>query len=126
MLSRFCRKLGCYLGLLAILMATLAPTVSHALAAAHEAAHHPDAACAGHAMHGTMPAGDDHSHSLAGHWQACGYCSLLAHLPVLPGIEPSFAVTIGAVRHRVAVRVESVRRVEPRAFGLPRAPPVSS
>lgn len=127
MLSRFYRKTGSLLGLLAILMATLAPAISQALAASREAPHHAMVNCPMQAApDGAAGHGKDGSHPLAGHWQACGYCSLLADMPVLPGVQPDFAVTVDAIQHRVATRFERVRRVEPRTSTQPRAPPVSS
>ncbi|WP_233864363.1 DUF2946 domain-containing protein [Paraburkholderia adhaesiva] len=125
MLSRFRQKLGCFLGLLAILMATLAPTVSQALPGTHEAGLHPGSHCFAHSTPGVTPDNGGTSHALAGHWQACGYCNLLAHMPALPSVEPAFAVTVWAIQHRVATRFESVRRVDPLASAQPRAPPVS-
>jgi len=77
-------------------------------------------------MHGAMhdPAGG--SHSVASHGDACGYCSLLAHMPAVTGVETPFAVTVWSIQHRVATRFESVRRAEPLTFAQARAPPVSS
>lgn len=57
---------------------------------------------------------------------ACGYCSLLAHMPVMPGVEALFSVAVRATQHTVATRFESVRRVEPLTFAQPRAPPFTS
>ncbi|MGF6807366.1 hypothetical protein OKW30_002492 [Paraburkholderia sp. Clong3] len=126
MLSCFCRKLGSYLGLLAILMATLAPTVSQALADRNEAGLPSASLCSAHSTPGNPPGNEDTSHSLAAHWHACGYCNLIAHMPVLPSVQPEFAVTVWAIQHRVATRFESIRRVEPLASAQPRAPPISS
>lgn len=125
-------------------MATLAPTISHSLAArngfetgegAHcsmpsmasmpemdamsampsmqdQASHDPGSK---HAQHAAMSDGD-----------ACGYCSLLAHMPAVPSVEALFFVTVRAVQHTVATRFERVRRVEPLTFAQPRAPPFTS
>jgi hypothetical protein len=57
---------------------------------------------------------------------ACGYCSLLAHLPAMPSVEALFVVAVRARQHTVATRFESVRRVEPLTFAQPRAPPLAS
>ncbi|MGF6410404.1 DUF2946 domain-containing protein [Paraburkholderia sp. MM5482-R1] len=126
MLSCFFRKLGSYLGLLAILMATLAPTVSQALADRNEAGLPSASLCSAHSTPGNPPGNEDTSHSLAAHWHACGYCNLIAHMPVLPSVQPEFAVTVWAIQHRIATRFESIRRVEPLVSAQPRAPPVSS
>lgn len=125
MLSRLSRKLGCVLGLLAILMATLAPTVSHALVDHHAAGLHPASHCSAHSTPGNAPVLKETHHSLIAHLQACGYCNLLAHTPVLPSVEPAFVVTASLIQHRVATRFDSVRRIEPLASAQPRAPPVS-
>jgi len=152
--SRFYRKIGSWLGLFAILMATLAPTISHTLAArsaesamAGEHCDMPSMASMG--SMDTMPAmdtmqedvphassvasstprqpGNDHTqHSTLSDGDACGYCSLLAHMPVVPSVEGLFVVTVRALQHTVATRFDSVRRVEPLTFAQPRAPPSAS
>ena len=175
MRSQVFRQWGVVLGMFAILMATLAPTVSQALVAIRGHAMNPHAHCAmpsatmpgmantasmsmsmvmnaGQASStpkdpmdsaGDMPmnmsmdmsAGMLHSdmrsdmhgdHHAMSHGDACGYCSLLAHLPVVPIVSTPFAVTVWAIQHRVATRFDSVRRAEPLTFAQPRAPPVRS
>ena len=122
-------------------MATLAPTISHTLAA-----HADDDAMSGEhcsmpsmdgmssMQDGTAPASDaaqpsaDSSgkHAQMSNGDACGYCSLLAHLPAMPSVETLFVVAVRARQHTVATRFESVRRVEPLTFAQPRAPPFAS
>ncbi|MFM0672276.1 DUF2946 domain-containing protein [Paraburkholderia sediminicola] len=148
MVSRFYRKIGSWLGLFAILMATLAPTISHTLAARSDesamSAEHcdmPSMASMGSmdSMQDDMPdatsvtsnasdqAGDKHTqHTVMSDGDACGYCSLLAHMPAVPSVEALFVVTVRALQHTVATRFESVRRVEPLTFAQPRAPPFAS
>jgi hypothetical protein len=161
-LSRFYRKIGSWLGLLAILMATLAPTISQTLAARAERGAMQDEHCAMESMgamgamhsmpsmsqmgsmssmssmegdaaeeapHALATAGDPATKHVTNHAQmsdgdACGYCSLLAHLPVMPGVETLFVVAVRTRQHIVATRFESVRRVEPLTFAQPRAPPL--
>nr|WKF55763.1 hypothetical protein HUO10_000207 [Paraburkholderia busanensis] len=167
-MSRFHRKIGSWLGLLAILMATLAPTISHTLAARDGAAGMPvhcsmpsmqmgamgsmgdmDSMSAGgsthvmasmHAMHqaastpvdppandsatSASPVGKHASHTTMSDGDACGYCSLLAHMPAVPSVETLFFVAVRARQHTIATRFDSVRRVEPLTFARPRAPPV--
>ncbi len=67
-----------------------------------------------------------HTHAATSGGDACGYCSLLAHMPVVPSVEALFSVTVRALQHTVATRFESVRRVEPLTFAQPRAPPFVS
>nr|WP_041758434.1 DUF2946 domain-containing protein [Paraburkholderia phytofirmans] len=148
MVSRFYRKIGSWLGLFAILMATLAPTISHTLAAhADESAmsdEHCDMPSMGamgsmDSMRKDMPgvssdvsnapdqaAGKHTDHAAMSDGDACGYCSLLAHMPAVPSVEALFVVTVRALQHTVATRFESVRRVEPLTFAQPRAPPFAS
>jgi len=126
MLSRFHRKIGSILGLFAILMATLAPTVSQALAASRDENAMTGMHCSMPSMQDTAPDNASDRHSLASHWEACGYCSLLAHIPVVPSVQASLVITVQAIQHRVATRFESVRRVEPLTSAQPRAPPFSS
>ena len=150
-MSRFYRKIGSWLGLFAILMATLAPTISHTLAARADesvmSGEHCDMPSMGSmgsmgsmdSMQEDMPdaasatsnaadqAGDKHTqHTAMSDGDACGYCSLLAHMPVVPSVEGLFVVTVRALQHTVATRFESVRRVEPLTFAQPRAPPFAS
>jgi hypothetical protein len=155
-LSRFYRKIGSWLGLLAILMATLAPTISHTLAARDNddtmsgehcamdsmdsmasmpqmdsmpgmSSMHDEASTeAAHAPPHTSPGEAASKHTQLSDGDACGYCSLLAHLPVMPGVETLFVVAVRAGQHIVATRFDSVRRVEPLTFAQPRAPPFSS
>ena len=155
MLNRWHRKIGSWLGLLAILMTTLAPTISQTLAAHH----HADATMGEHCHMASMddmasmsgmqmqddaseasqsaanpPDGSDASNPASNpaskHAQmsgdACGYCSLLAHLPVMPSVGMLFVAAVRARQHAVATRFESVRRVEPLTFAQPRAPPLAS
>lgn len=148
----------------AILMATLAPTISQTLAA-RDAARGGDAMSGEHCdipsmssmdgmepmspmsgMHDMAPespiqaepaslaASDQHDDPHGLHTQststsngdACGYCSLLAHLPAIPSVEALFFVTVRAIQQRVAVRFERVLRAEPLPFAQPRAPPFTS
>jgi len=126
MLSRFHRKIGSLLGLLAILMATLAPTISHTLTASRDDAALSGSLCSAQSAPDDTSGSEDASHSLAAHWQACGYCSLLFHTPFISGAPATFAVAVQAVRQPVEIRFESVRRVEPLTPAQPRAPPVLS
>ncbi|WP_229013095.1 DUF2946 domain-containing protein [Paraburkholderia gardini] len=129
MLTRFYRKIGSLLGLLAILMATLAPTVSHTLAANRNSAAMSQEDCGMPSMQGAAPEGKVDKagqHPSMSDGQDCGYCSLLAHLPVVPSVTTLFVVTVHAIQHGDATRFESVRRVEPLISAQPRAPPLLS
>ncbi|WP_408525447.1 DUF2946 domain-containing protein [Paraburkholderia fungorum] len=122
-------------------MATLAPTVSQSLAARGSAStvsgEHCDMPSMGEmssmddmpAMQGNASDQDDRrhtQHSTMSDGDACGYCSLLAHMPAVPSVEALFAITVRVIQHPIATRFESVRRVEPLTFAQPRAPPFVS
>ncbi|WP_213776853.1 DUF2946 domain-containing protein [Caballeronia sp. dw_276] len=128
MLSRFYRKIGSLLGLLAILMATLAPTASHILAANNPENGMQDEHCPMPSMQGSStddnPDADKHAQMSDG--QDCAYCSLLVHMPAVPTVQALFAITVRLTQHQVATRFESVVRAEPYTFVQPRAPPVLS
>jgi hypothetical protein len=155
--SRFYRKIGSWLGLFAILMATLAPTITHTLAARSDASALSGEFCSvlptassassaskyalqNAALYAALAASGAHHHAAGEFTQhtqptqhpemsdgdACGYCSLLAHMPVMPSVEGLFLVAVRVSQHIAASRFESVRRVEPLTFGQPRAPPFPS
>ncbi|WP_073430397.1 DUF2946 domain-containing protein [Paraburkholderia terricola] len=126
MLARFHLKIGSLLGLLAILMATFAPTVSQTRAASRDGtALFSATLCSAQSSPDDAPDSHGASHSLASHLQACGYCNLLAHMPALPGVQVAFAVVVWAIQHRIATRFDSIRRVLPFVAAQPRAPPAS-
>jgi len=124
MLSRRLRKIGSLIGMLAILMTALAPTISQALTTQGRV----DALLAGYCS--SAPAADRSADAstknLQAHLQACGYCSLLAHTPALPAPELTFAAHVHAIAHRAATRFESLRRALPLTAAQPRAPPFTS
>ena len=125
MLSRRLRKIGSLIGMLAILMTALAPTISQALTTQQRV----DTLLAGYCT--AAPATGEHSadasrKSLQAHLQACGYCNLLAHTPALPAPELTFAAHVHPLQHRAATRFESLRRALPLTAAQPRAPPLAS
>jgi Tfp pilus assembly protein PilX len=138
MLNRLQRKTGCLLGLLAILMLTLAPAISQMLAASDRMAASSEAhtrafdlaLCSAQAApeRALLPAGSTHaaSHGLFAHLQACGYCGFFAHTPALPTAQAMFVLTVRAIAHRVATRFESLRRAFALTTAQPRAPPLFS
>jgi hypothetical protein len=121
MRSRFFRKPGCWLGLIAILMIALAPTVSRMLEAR--------AGDATQTMPCDMPsmqhdASQDRSHASLPDTDACAYCSLLAHMPAVLAPALVFALVTQVMLHRAAARFESALLIAPIRPGRPRAPPV--
>ncbi|MFX1736117.1 DUF2946 domain-containing protein [Paraburkholderia sp. A1RI_3L] len=139
MLNRLQRKTGCLLGLLAILMLTLAPAISQMLAAADRMEPSSEAhtrafdlaLCSAQATPESaalLPDSSTHSasHGLFAHLQACGYCGFFAHTPALPTAQAMFVLTVRAIAHRVATRFESLRRAFALTAAQPRAPPLFS
>ena len=115
------QRIGSFLALFAMLLATLAPTISQAL----EAHGRLDTALRYYCSAQTHTDGTGRSapDSTGFHWQACGYCSVLSHLPVLPGavIAPAQVSTFSTdlvVRVSVETRAQTVRTP-----AQPRAPP---
>src|SRR4051794_8776132 len=107
-------------------MASLAPTISHTLAARADLDAMSAVLCSGAGpgsideissiqnKPANVPAAPDdptskHAQMSAG--DACGYCSLLAHLPVMPSVEALFLVVVRATQHTIAARFDSIRRV---------------
>jgi hypothetical protein len=118
------QKLGSLLGLLAILMAVLAPTISQVLASHHRLS---DALAIYCSVEGAgNSAGHDRksNHSAAAHWQACAYCNLLTHVPTLPGGVAPLAVALSVARACVPEAPIEVRAAIVHTAAQPRAPPV--
>jgi hypothetical protein len=118
------QKIGSWLGLLAILMSSLAPTVSQALAAHDRLGEALATYCS--ADPDNSPAAHDSksSHPSAFHWQACAYCGMLVHVPVLPGTATVFAATISVARAPIATTRSDLHVPLFYTAAQPRAPPV--
>ncbi|WP_174961888.1 MULTISPECIES: DUF2946 domain-containing protein [Burkholderia] len=91
--ARF-RKPGSLFGLIAILMMALAPAVSQMMMSRHRLVDALTVYCSASvdevsAAHDGKPV-----HAAKTHWQACPYCSFVAHATALPG----HAVTLAALR----------------------------
>jgi hypothetical protein len=127
MLRAGLQKIGSILGLLAILMTTLAPTISQAMAASSRVDVMLSAYCSAQSQTTSHDGGDSPaSHTTMSHLQACGYCNLLAHAPVLPTAMTSFEASVWVIQHRATTRFEHLQRVLPLTSAQPRAPPFSS
>ncbi|WP_112169669.1 DUF2946 domain-containing protein [Paraburkholderia unamae] len=129
-MRRFHLTLGSLLGTLALLMATLAPVVSHVLAAQAAQTTQGEterAPCGMPSMqqHAHGAHSDTGMHAAPGDMQDCGYCSLFAHLPVMPGVPAAMVLVGRLVQARIAARFDSVRLVEPVSHVHARAPPLS-
>ena len=120
------QKIGSLLGLLAILMSTLAPTVSQALAAHDRLGEALATYCSADPANSQLARDSKSSHSPAYHWQACAYCGMLAHVPVLPGTATAFVAELSVARAPVAVTRDAAYIPLFYSAAQPRAPPVLS
>jgi hypothetical protein len=120
------QKIGSLLGLLAILMSTLAPTISQALAEHDRLGQALATYCSADPGNDSVEHDGKSSHSSAFHWQACAYCGMLAHFPVMPGMATVFAATLSVARAPVVVTREAVHVPLSYTAAQPRAPPVLS
>jgi hypothetical protein len=117
-------RLGSLLGLLAILMVTLAPTVSQVLASHHRLSDALETYCSADVA---TPVQDGKpAHHAGAHWQVCPYCSLIAHVPTLPGTPVALAALLAQRYVPVAVAPAEVRGQFVHTAAQPRAPPVFS
>ena len=120
------RKIGSWLGLLAILMSTLAPTVSQALAASGRLDQALATYCSADPEHSLVAGDGKSSHSSTFQWQACAYCGMLAHVPVLPGTATVFAAALSVARASVVATHVTAHVPSLYTAAQPRAPPVLS
>jgi Protein of unknown function (DUF2946) len=120
------QKIGSILGLLAILMTTLAPTISQAVAADGRVDALLRSHCSAHEGADSTASDEPSSHTTLSHLQACGYCNLFGNAPVLPTAQTGFQITVWVIQHRATARFESLRRVLALTAARPRAPPFSS
>jgi hypothetical protein len=120
------QKIGSLLGLLAILMSTFAPTVSQALAAHDRLGEALATYCSADPANSQLAHDSKSSHSPAYHWQACAYCGMLAHVPVLPGTATAFVAELSVARAPVAVTRDAAYIPLFYSAAQPRAPPVLS
>ncbi|WP_262390244.1 MULTISPECIES: DUF2946 domain-containing protein [Burkholderia] len=120
------RKIGSLLGLFAILMATLAPPISHSLSNRLDPDELHGAFCSTRDGSDTTPPDTSPSPGHALHGQACAYCGLLAHMPVAPSPAAEFTPTTRTGRTAPARPVRPIHRPLPFTTAQPRAPPASS
>jgi Protein of unknown function (DUF2946) len=126
MFRRRLLKIGSILGLLAILMTSIAPTISHALASHDRLGQALSTYCSADPAFSETGNSDSSSHSGALHSQACAYCGLLAHFPLLTGASVAFAAAVSVTSAPLPVVRAAVRAVPRFIAAQPRAPPVVS
>ncbi|AYZ64981.1 DUF2946 domain-containing protein [Burkholderia multivorans] len=133
--SRCRQKIGVVLGIFAILLSVVAPTISQTLrGASAEGAHHALHAHHGHHAHHTTAASHlAHAETAAHHhgsdsWPgcACPYCSLIAHTPMLPGAPVAFGIPAQPAGFAAPVAAAAFRPYTVLTLAQPRAPPVLS
>jgi hypothetical protein len=123
MFRRRLQKIGSILGLLAILMTSIAPTVSHALASHDRLGQALSTYCSAEPGFNESGNSTPSSHSGALHWQACAYCGLLAHFPILTGTTVAFAAAVSVTSTRLPVVRTAIRALPLFTAAQPRAPP---
>jgi Protein of unknown function (DUF2946) len=127
MFRRRLLKIGSILGLLAILMTSIAPTVSHALASHDRLGQALSTYCSADPGFSETANSERSSHSSgAMHWQACAYCGLLAHFPILTGSTVAFAAAVSVTDAPIPLVRAVVRALPLFIAAQPRAPPVIS
>ncbi|RBL67106.1 DUF2946 domain-containing protein, partial [Pseudomonas sp. MWU13-2625] len=101
--ARF-RKPGSLIGLIAILMMALAPAVSQMMASRHRLVDVLAVYCTASVAEAVVAHDDGKpAHGVKAHWQACPYCSFVAHAVALQGHAVSFAVPPPAAHPQVVV-----------------------
>lgn len=113
------RRLTAWLGIIAMWLAVVMPVMSQTLEHAERTSDPFAALC-------TIDA-TGHAHSsVAGHLDACGYCDMLAHHPVVASTH-FVATTTSSVAHTLTVALsEGILPNATFPSGRPRAPPVVS
>lgn len=126
MFNRVYRKIGAYLGMLAIVLSIGAPIVSQELRALQGGLPALDAAfcSANQAAPANLPAADDTSRSApVKQMDACAYCGMVAHLVGLPSTPPMPGLVLASswfAAPRLAAAFRPYLVVTP---AQPRAPP---
>jgi hypothetical protein len=128
MRRRLVRKFASLIGLLAILMTTLAPAVSQALALSARTNARTNAILSAHCS--AIPAFETRvedqqpsHHAMAGHWDACGYCNFAAHSPAAPPSVNALSAHLVATTFAVNAPAQSAAPHAPLFAAQPRAPP---
>jgi hypothetical protein len=118
------RKFGSFIGLLAILMTTLAPAVSQALASSARANAMLSVHCSVITESQTRVVDHQPSHhSTSGHQDACGYCNFAAHSPAAAPSVGALPVHLSAATLAVTALAYSAAPHTPVLAAQPRAPP---
>jgi hypothetical protein len=129
MRRRLVRQFGSLIGLLAILMTVLAPAVSQALASGAQSETILSGFCSAtsHTSQ-TLQANTGKpirsSHSVAGHWDACGYCNLAAHSPAAPPCTSAYQARVTSGPLPDNTLAQPFPPYAPVVAAQPRAPPV--
>ena len=133
MRRRLVRKFASLIGLLAILMTTLAPAVSQTLALSARTNAQTNAIIGAHcsAIPGSaIPASqtrvEDHQpshHAMGGHWDACGYCNFAAHSPAAALSVNALSAHLAATTLAAMAPTQSAAPRAPLFTAQPRAPP---
>jgi len=119
------RKFGSFIGMLAILMMTLAPAISQTLASRARTNSIFNAHCSAITESQTLIAANHQQphHSMAGHWDACGYCSFAAHSPAGAPSISTLQMHRAATALAINATAQSTAPYSPLFAAQPRAPP---
>ncbi|WP_164992081.1 DUF2946 domain-containing protein [Burkholderia stabilis] len=124
--ARF-RKPGSLIGLIAILMMALAPAVSQMMASRHRLVDVLAVYCSASIDEAPVAHDDGKpAHHVNTHWQACPYCSFVAHATVLPGHPVAFAVPLADAQMPVVSASVPARIRVVHTIAQSRAPPAFS
>jgi len=123
MMSRRIRQFGAILGLFAILMVALAPSISQALTTRVHRDIYAGTYCTTHPSPVNRSEGAIDPHVAALHVQACDYCDLLTHLPALLGPSTEYFFAFGLDYPWTAFQWPAERGAMPSTLGRARAPP---
>ena len=120
------RRPGSFIGLIAILMMALAPAMSQMMASRHRLVDALAVYCTA-SVDDTLAAHDDKpAHGAHAHWQACPYCSFVAHAAALPGRPAAFAALLSGSQRPVVSASMPARIPVVHTVAQSRAPPAFS
>jgi hypothetical protein len=119
------RKSGSLIGLIAILMIALAPAISQMMASRHRLVDALAVYCSA-SVDDTSAAPDGKPGPTGkAHWQACPYCSLVAHTAALPGHAVTFSIPRPASQAPIASVSIPARLRLVHTIAQSRAPPAA-
>jgi Protein of unknown function (DUF2946) len=132
MLSRHCQKIGALLGMVAILLSVIAPTISQVLRSAqteHHSHHHwHQEQLAVEAIHFSHVGAAAHRHGPDSSLlcDACPYCGVITHAPAMPAAPLAFTVANQHAQFSPPISTTTIPPYTVVTPAQPRAPPALS